>query len=164
MKFLSVVFSIITLLYMSNDLFSSATLSGKEKTYKDIVAFTAPQLYENKLEIEEDWIEKKIKPVPNKLSIDKKNSALKNKEEKPKDDAYPLLKIGGENYQLLGIFLNDDIPFILLKAKSSLVKKVVEGKEISSGIFLKKILANKITLSHSGEIIEFKLFERNNHA
>lgn len=164
MKWLTISLSILTLYYLVNSLVSEDGSIIEDKKLSTISTFSQPNKNTLKLAIEADWLidhekiaqEKKLKQA----QANKKADVVTQKPVK----LYPTLTIAGVDYQLLGIFKSNNLPFILIKANKLAIKKVVQGAEVSPGITLQQVLANKITLFSAGNTIEFKLFEPSPHA
>jgi hypothetical protein len=163
MKWLSVIFSVITLYFLMSSLFIQENTMSEAKALAAVSTFTQPHKNMIKLAIEADWLIDHEKIAAQKKAMDSNTKAKAQETAKKPAKLYPTLSIAGVDYQLLGIFKSDDLPFILIKANKLPIMKVVQGTEVSPGIVLQRVQANKITLNNSGNTIEFKLFEPITH-
>jgi hypothetical protein len=156
MKWLSIIFSVLTLYVLVTSLFSKDNVMSEDKALTVASAFTQPSEHASKLAIEVDWLIDHEKLAEKRKAAQKK--ATKKTHRKPVK-IYPTLTVAGIDYQLLGIFKGESLPFILIKADKLPIKKVIQGSMLSPGVVLQEVLASKITLSNAGSTIEFKLFE-----
>ncbi len=165
MKWLTVVLSTITLLVLLSELIVETSDAISNKEIAAVVSLLPLNQNAEKLAIEADWLIDHAKIAAGKRAkAETKNNKNNKGVIKEAVPSYPTLNIAGVDYQLLGIFKSDNLPFILLKAKKESIKKIIQGNEISSGIILKEVSATKIILDRAGKSIEFKLFEPTKHA
>ena len=157
MKYLTAILSLITVSILFNSLVvKNAINTDSVKTF-NVPKKINPVAESVQLKSEKDWLayvneQKKIElPTEKKIELEEKSSF------------FPTLKIGDENYQLLGIFKQNKQPFILLKGINTDLVKLQEGDELSKSITLKKITSSAIIILHGEETIKFKLFERSDH-
>lgn len=159
MKWLSTIFSVLTLYFLITSLFSKDNGVSEDKALTIASTFTQPSKNAAKLAIEVDWLIDHEKLAAERKAKQKKVTKKTNKTPKKPVKLYPTLSVAGIDYQLLGIFKGEKLPFILIKADKLPIKKVIQGSTLSPGVVLQEVLASKITLSNAGSIIEFKLFE-----
>lgn len=176
MNKLTIILSFLTFAWLSVDLF--ATGDNDETVVSDKMAskFYPPlSVVESLLAIEEHWM--KLQKEDEEAQAEK--LARNNKSLEPEVDKSKLLLIGDDSYQLLGIFVTQSTPFILVKllsktsdqnsikntpsARSSGIIKVLKGQEMSPGITLTELTSSKIILQGKDETFEFKLFERSSN-
>ena len=164
------VISFITLILLASEFFESGSQLSKANRDNVSQRLVEPITIANELLIvEKEWL-----ALQAQADLDKANKLLakQNKNEVDNNDN-TLLKIGEGQYQLLGIFVNQDNPFILVKevnktaakkqqkkTSPSSVVKVLLGEELSTGIVLTELTSDRIKLQGKDEIFEFKLFER----
>lgn len=156
MKWLAAFFSLVTLLVLFNSLPQSNVINSESKN-----EFSAPSkimLLKKipELKAEKDWLAYTKEP-------EKAEEPTPKVEPVPQKSPYPTLTIGDKNYQLLGIFKQQQQPFILVKGAKTDLVKLKEGDEFSEGITLQKITASAIIILQGEKTIKFKLFERSDH-
>ncbi len=181
MNKLTVSLSFLTLLWLSVDLFGVADDEGKVANNKLSSNFYPPNsLSDALLAIEERWLSLQNEADKAQAEI----LAAKNKVVEPEIDESKLLSFDGKSYQLLGIFVTNTTPFILVKllkqagdiesnqdkkkksmqsTRKSGVIQIQKGQEISPGITLSELTSNKIVLRGKNKTYEFKLFERSSN-
>ncbi|MBU2891940.1 hypothetical protein KO495_01225 [Colwellia sp. D2M02] len=172
MNKLTLVISMITLLWLSSDFWEYK--SDDSTTDSDMatqVLHTPSELDNELLAVEEDWLA--IQASADLAEAEK--LALKNVD--VADPNENILTIGDNSYNLLGIFMATDNPFILISLRNkskvsrksklnhnhSNTMKVLLGQEITAGIVLSQLSSDKITLKGAKGTFEFKLFERNSN-
>jgi len=172
MNKLAIAFSFITLVLLGADFFYSNEQDIKNGRSKASTEFYNPVVIsKTPLAIEKHWLDLQKQA---ELARTEKLAA-KNNNGEPKIDKTKLLTVGDNSYQLLGIFVSENTPFILVKplepsntkqagnSSSSGIIKLLKGQELTPGIVLTQLTSNKIVLQGENETFEFKLFERSNH-
>lgn len=71
-----------------------------------------------------------------------------------------LLTMGGQTFNLLGVFKQNRSQFALFKDEAGTLKKVTAGEQIADGVILVKVTTNSVTLNAEQQTKEFKLFKR----
>lgn len=152
MKYLAVFFSLITVLSLFSSLATNNTINANAEKQFNVPAKINPIAELPQLNAEKDW-----------LAYINEPEVVVPKAEPEKKPPFPALTIGDKNYQLLGIFKQNQQPFILVKGADTDLVKLQEGDEFSDGITLQKITPSAIIILHGKKTIEFKLFERSDH-
>lgn len=160
MKGLAIILSLLTLVYLSNSVSLHNDLESKNAAENSVLSLFLPNHPNERLAIENDWSPqaKKNTKTP---KIAKK---INDQQTKTKKDLRPILIIAGINYRLMGIFNNNQTPFIILENPSKKLLKISQGQEVSKGNVLKNVLADRIAIKSNEKITEFKLFELNKNA
>jgi hypothetical protein len=165
MNKLTIIICAITLLWLVLATFDNEKTEVKNNALKATELITPYELSKELLPVEEKWL--LLQKNFDLAALEK--LAAKNKGNQPNER---LLSIGDNNYRLIGVFLSDNEPFILIKQimtnqtaknntdSSNGLLKVMLGEEINSGTFLTHITSNSITLTTNDKTVEFKLFER----
>lgn len=154
MKLVAILFSSIVFVVLLADFIEVDLDNSTSRIKTNVQAFNKPARLDNTLlEVENKWSEFKEKRNIKKPDTNKVDVSTKN-----------ILTIGDEEYVLYGIFSENTAPFILLKGKGENSIKLSQGDSLGKSFVLTEINHNIIVFTHSGERIEFKLFERNKHA
>ncbi|TMO04188.1 hypothetical protein [Pseudoalteromonas sp. S558] len=156
MKWLAAFFSLITVLMLFNSLPQSNVINSESKNEFSAPSKIMPLKKVPELKAEKDWLA--YTKQPEKAEVPTPKVELK-----PKKPPYPTLTIGDKNYQLLGIFKQNQQPFILVKGANTDLVKLKEGDEFSEGITLQKITTSAVIILQGETTIKFKLFERSDH-
>jgi hypothetical protein len=168
MNKLTLIICAITLLWLVWTTFDTEEVKVKNNSHQATDLITPYKLSKDLLAVEEEWLllQKNVDLAAlEKLAMKNKNKNKNN----PLNER--LLSIGDNNYRLIGVFLSDKQPFILIKQinnqtakknadSSNGLLKVILGDEINSGTILTHITSNSITLTTNQTAIEYKLFER----
>lgn len=179
MKFVTIGFSVLTLMYLSYMfIIEDKPNQDAGKTLSQSNLITPAYISDTPLEVEKVWHQLKADRAQAKQPVgDVVDNALKNKD---------ILTVGDNTYALYGIFnaskgssedtsaiknsvKSNDLPskaFILIKALSKKDKsqkvqmlKVMQGEELSKGITLIAVTSNSISFQKADELVEFKLFD-----
>lgn len=156
MKWLAAFFSLITVLMLFNSLPQSNVINSEPKNEFTTPSKIMPLKKIPELKAENDWLAYTKEPKKAEVSIPKV-------EPKPQKPPYPTLTIGDKNYQLLGIFKQNQQPFILVKGANTDLVKLKEGDAFSKGVTLEKITPSAVLILQGEKTIKFKLFERSDH-
>jgi hypothetical protein len=147
--------------------FDAEEAKVKKNSHTATEFITPYKLSKDLLAVEEEWL--LLQKNFDLAALEKLAMKNKNKNNPPNER---LLSIGDNNYRLIGVFLSDKQPFILIKQiinnqtanknadSGNGLLKVILGDEINSGTILTHITSNSITLTTNQTAIEYKLFER----
>jgi len=152
------VLSLLTFIFLSLEFFETVEELPIKKQVKVSQHIVEPLVVINELlDVEKRWLE-----LQKQADLDKANK-LANTNKAPLNNGDKLFTVGDSSYRLLGIFVNQDKPFILVRKNdgSNTVMKIILGQELSTGIVLSELTSNTIKLQGNDEIFEIKLFERN---
>lgn len=165
MNKLTIATSMITLILLSFFSFDSDNqISKNDKGITSKAIHEISMLDKNQLEIEKEWLALQA------LSDLEKQKKILAKQPESNSNAKSLT-IGGNDYNLLGIFIAQSESFILISPKlidektnqKANMMKILQGQEITAGITLGELTSDKITLKSTEGTFEFKLFERNSN-
>ncbi|WP_286233243.1 hypothetical protein [Thalassotalea sediminis] len=157
MKHIFVLLMLLTLVFMISSLDSNQLESGRTDGFAiESVIFLQPE-YPNKelIGLEKQWI--KIQEDADEAKA--LANSVKNENDNELDNNQ-LLTINGIKFLLLGIFFNEETPFILLQSKNKEILKISEGEQIVENIKLKRIESDKVFLTHNDRTTMHKIFER----
>lgn len=156
MKLLTALISLFVVTMLTIDFMATETYETQNKRDASAEHFTAPEkLTTELLAVEKHW---------SKLKAERLDKTDKSVDVPVKVSTNKVLTLGENSYQLFGIFIEGNSPFILLKDESDTFIKLTKGSVISDNITLVEISADRVTFEKNDERIEFKLFERKNHA
>lgn len=167
-------FSILTFVFLGLDLINDGSESTQRDNQSNQTELVEPSpVITELLKVEEEWLALQSEfDAKRAVDAERKNNSL------TEVDKSKFIKVGEDNYQLLGIFVDDTAPFILLKPLTASTKdkkatknverqsgiiKVFKGQELSPGIVLTELTSRTIILQGTDETFEFKLFERSNN-
>lgn len=154
MKWLVSLFSFLTFAWMLNDFSHSESSINAQSIEQKLPAVISFEQEQTQLTLEQTWATLK------QQHIDKINAAKKPEVKAEENKASgKFLTIGDKQYQLLGVFASSNEPFVLLKAKSQVLKKLIIGQELTDNIILTQITNSKITVKQGERTIDYKLFE-----
>ena len=156
MKWLAAFFSLVTLLVLFNSLPQSNVINSGANNEFSVPSKIMLLKKTPELKAEKDWLAYKKEP-------EKAEEPTPQVEPMPQKSPYPTLTIGDKNYQLLGIFKQQQQPFILVKGAKTDLVKLKEGDEFSEGVMLQKITPSAVIILQDEKTIKFKLFERSDH-
>jgi|GEM_PF-4365564 len=171
MRLIAIFISVITALYLAY-----AFIVAQQARQVTAQVITAPKqvipayISNTPLLVEQVWQQLKTDRIKVKQPVEKvEKNALKEKD---------VFSIGNNNYALYGIFNakreNDSVEhgshanhaFILIKGLSKEGKltgtglqKIMQGSELSQGVFLVAVTSNSISFKQADELIKFKLFD-----
>ena len=153
MNLLSIAFSFLMLIYLVTDYLESASI----------------EQFAGKPAIRH--IDFMVKVIPDELSVaekswsDKKNNREKNAQANLTvtipTKKQKVLVLGEQNYILQGIFNDTKQPFVVLKDDNERLIRLTKNEKLGKDATLVSLETNVISLKYKGELIEFKLFERN---
>lgn len=155
MKYLAAFFSLITVLSLFGSLNTNNEINISTEKQFNVPNKINPIAEQPQLNAEKDWLAYLSEPETPKVETPKV--------EPEKKSSFPALTIGDKSYQLLGIFKQQQQPFILVKGVDTDLVKLQEGDELSDSITLQKITPSAIIILHGKKTIKFKLFERSDH-
>ena len=152
MRGLTLALSLLTLLILASNYFESAVaVVSTSKPNAEIKAFDLIAHPEELSVAEKAWL--KLKEERNQKNLP--TLPVENKKTSQKT-----FQIGEQNYMLFGIFDDANNPFILLKDETGKVFKLAKGDQLGQEATLVSFESSGISFDRSGELIEFKLFER----
>lgn len=155
MKWLSIIFSLITVMSLLNSINENDEIISSASNALRVPESINPIMELPELEVEKDWLAYLKEPV----EAPKTEKVENEVKPKPIKSPFPTLMIGDQSYQLLGIFKQNKTPFILLKGANTDLVKLQKGDELSEGVSLLDITSSAITISQGAKTINFKLFE-----
>lgn len=153
---LIIVFSITGVLFTFVSLQHAENTQELNTNNIEVSQISLPQqLSPDLLEVEKTWF------AAQKAADDlvRERNKPKAEEKALKEDLFGF-NLDGKEYKLIGTFLVEKKPFIVLKQESKFIK-LFEGDELVAGYKLSTVKANTITFNKENKITEFKLFERN---
>jgi hypothetical protein len=154
MKGLALFISLLTLAILGIELFNSDHDKTLFKGSAENINLIVPaKLSQEMLSSELKW---------QKL-LEKKelNHSVSEKVDEPNKNE---LMIGGDKYELFGIFNVEKSIFVLLKNEAGEMLKLKSGDVISENFKLTKINSNTIVFANNNDRVEYKLFEQKQHA
>lgn len=156
MKWLAAILSVLTVLGLFSSLDENAPPSSNTASILEVPKSINPIKEQPQLTAEKQWLAYINEP---------KEPEVKAPEvqEDSKKSAFPTLTIDNVDYQLLGIFKQNQLPFILLKGAATELVKLQEGDELSKGVVLQTITPDAVIIAKGDETIKFKLFERSDN-
>jgi len=156
MKWLAAILSVLTVLGLFSSPDESDPLSSNTASILEVPKSINPIKEQPQLNAEKQWLAYINEP---------KEPEVKAPEvkEDTKKSAFPTLTIDNVDYQLLGIFKQNQLPFILLKGAATELVKLQEGDELSKGVVLQTIAPDAVIIAKGDETIKFKLFERSDN-
>lgn len=160
MKIVSILLSMLVFITLSVNFINTDNKNTVGKVETNNQGFNQPvRLDDALLEVEKKWEELKAKRNVKTNKTAKVETPVNTKN---------ILAIGDEEYVLYGIFSESTAPFILLKgkdkSKENAFMKLTLGETLGENFILAEIYHNMIVFTQGDERIEFKLFERKNHA
>lgn len=151
MRGLAILFSGLTLFYLTNMMFDAEQASNGSANNQTKSSLAIPVLLdEQMLEVETKWQrpvkEDEVKPKESTKSVE--------------DDSYQL-KFGEKQFKLLGVFTNQGRDFVLVKGTDEKTRKLFKGDSLMENVILANIKNNTVTFLADKEEVKIKLFERN---
>ena len=156
MKWLAAILSVFTVLSLFRAIEQNDTISASITSMLKVPESINPIENQRELNAEKQWLAYINEPK----KLEEKAPEIEKETKKP---VFPTLTIDNVDYQLLGIFKQNQRPFILLKGSATELVKLQEGDEFSSGVLLQKITPDAVIIAKGDETIKFKLFERSNN-
>ncbi|MDP4985450.1 hypothetical protein [Pseudoalteromonas tunicata] len=156
MKWLAAILSVFTILSLFSAIKQNATIDVSSTSILKVPESITPIKSQPDLNAEKKWLAYINEPK----KLEEKAPEIK---EEAKKSIFPTLTIDNVAYQLLGIFKQNQRPFILLKGSATELVKLQEGEELSSGVLLQKITPDAVIIAKGDETIKFKLFERSDN-
>lgn len=154
MRTIACVISFCLLVYLSLDFFDGTGDDINDKSKVDEVVLNIPiSISKDSLAIEKKWQD----------ALKRENLVKETEENDAKGKDYSLT-LGNSNYQLLGIFQEQNSQFVLLKDEKGKLIKLANSNELPGGYTLVEISSNLIAFAVNNERLEYKLFEPKSHA
>jgi hypothetical protein len=153
MKILALLFSLLTLGTLSLELLNESEQPVKVKSNNDNIELVITKTLPGELLLAENkWQNLIREKEDNDVEPSIANVELNN-----------TLMVGGNNYELLGIFQSENSLFVLLKNENKDMLKLKLGDELLGEFTLTEISSNTIVFVNNNERLEYKLFEQNKH-
>ena len=167
MKIVTLIISLSTLVCLVISFVNEQqTLTVKQSTISQLESI-APAIINNEhLLVEKTWHQLKADRTKPQQNNEKNKSNVNQETLLINDKKYVLYGIfnaqntSKQNNQLKSFANESPSAFILIKAESEPMQKIVVGAELTAGVTLLTVNTNAISFKTSNEIIKFKLFER----
>jgi hypothetical protein len=153
MKLLGMFLSLLTLVTLSLDLFDPNDSASTVKKIDKTITFEIPKKLSKELLATEVKWKNLLSDKDDKVPQEDITLALQN-----------ALVVGDKNYELLGIFNDEQTFFVLLKNELNEMIKLALGEKLPGEFTLIEINNNTIVFDNNTDRVEYKLFENDNNA